>query len=521
MKNSILYLIPGSKQFKRGNKPLAVIYFLITAIGYISGFFPGFFIHILYLFLSYRKSFGLLLEVDQKSQLTQRLEKEVQEKEEALERLKNSLESITSRLSISGDLESLNAEKEQKEIELEHITRKKQEQLAALELADDISALKGRLNELYKTRQEIKDTIGSLREEVKALEEEQILQSYGFYEAKYSFPDSKDYQDQLDVIKTNQKKILKSKQATIFGQTWVVEGSEAKGKKMMDDYSKLMLRAFNGECDAAISKVRYNNITTMEKRIQRSFDALNKLGKVNKCEIWDEYYSLKLKELQLTHEYQEKKQEEQEEQRFLREQMREEQKALKEFEKARQEAEKEESQYQKALEKARQEFVGVSKGEQEKLQLEIDALEQKLKEAEQRSERAKSRAQMTKSGYVYVISNIGSFGEDIYKIGMTRREDPDVRIRELSDASVPFPFDIHAQIWSEHAPALESKLHQFFGDRRLNKANERKEFFQVSLEEIEAAVDQLLKDEPDSNISLHFTKVAEAEEYRKTMQLSK
>jgi DNA polymerase III alpha subunit (gram-positive type) len=280
-----------------------------------------------------------------------------------------------------------------------------------------------------------------------------------------------------------------------------------------------MLRAFNGECDAAVSKVRYNNVSTMEKRIQKSFDAINKLGKINKCEISDEYYSLKLKELQLTHEYREKKQEEQEEQRFLKEQMREEQKALQELEKARKAAEKEEEQYQKALEKARKEFAGVSKEDQEKLQAEINELEQKLKEAEQRSERAKSRAQMTRSGYVYVISNIGSFGENIYKIGMTRREDPDVRVRELSGASVPFPFDIHAQIWSEDAPGLESKLHQFFSDRRLNKANERKEFFKVSLDEIEATVNRFLQDDPESKISLHFTKIAEAEEYRKTIQL--
>jgi hypothetical protein len=519
MKNSTLYLIPGSKQFKNGKKLLAGIYFLTTAIGYISGFFPGFFIHILYLFLSYRKSFSLVVEVDQKTQLIKRIDEDIESTRKALIQTENSLESTRNRLSIAEDIESLILEKERQETELEKIIREKQEQLTKLELLDDVSHLENRLNELRKTRQETQDTISNLKEEVQALEEEQILQSYGFYESKYSFPDSEGYQAQLDVIKASQKKVLMSKQAAIFHQNWIVEGSEAKGKKMMDDYSKLMLRAFNGECDAAVSKVRYNNVSTMEKRIQKSFDAINKLGKINKCEISDEYYSLKLKELQLTHEYREKKQEEQEEQRFLKEQMREEQKALQELEKARKAAEKEEEQYQKALEKARKEFAGVSKEDQEKLQAEINELEQKLKEAEQRSERAKSRAQMTRSGYVYVISNIGSFGENIYKIGMTRREDPDVRVRELSGASVPFPFDIHAQIWSEDAPGLESKLHQFFSDRRLNKANERKEFFKVSLDEIEATVNRFLQDDPESKISLHFTKIAEAEEYRKTIQL--
>ncbi|MGD1903157.1 MAG: GIY-YIG nuclease family protein [Geitlerinemataceae cyanobacterium] len=246
---------------------------------------------------------------------------------------------------------------------------------------------------------------------------------------------------------------------------------------------------------------------------------LNKLSETNQCQIAEEYYDLKLKELQLTHEYREKKQEEQEEQRILREQMREEKKAAKQLEKARKEAEKEERQYQEALERARKEFPGVSEEEKEKLQAEIEELERKLREAEEKSERAISRAQMTRSGHVYIISNIGSFGENVYKIGMTRREDPDERIRELSSASVPFPFDIHAHIWSEDAPELETKLHQFFSGRRVNKANERKEFFNVSLGEIEAAVQKILKDDPHAKAEIQFTKVAEAKEYRQTMQI--
>jgi hypothetical protein len=123
-----------------------------------------------------------------------------------------------------------------------------------------------------------------------------------------------------------------------------------------------------------------------------------------------------------------------------------------------------------------------------------------------------SRAQMTRSGHVYIISNIGSFGEDIYKIGMTRRLVPEERIQELGDASVPFPFDIHALIFCEDAPTLETKLHNCFDSRRINQVNLRKEFFRVSLAEIQEVVRQ-------NHGEIEFTLIAQADEYRKTQAL--
>jgi hypothetical protein len=126
--------------------------------------------------------------------------------------------------------------------------------------------------------------------------------------------------------------------------------------------------------------------------------------------------------------------------------------------------------------------------------------------------RAISQAQMTRVGHIYVISNIGSFGEDVYKIGMTRRLDPLDRVRELGDASVPFQFDVHAIIYSEDAPSLEYELHRKFKDRRLNMVNGRKEFFKVALDEVEAFILQ------QTNASILFTKLAEAKEYRETLK---
>jgi hypothetical protein len=191
--------------------------------------------------------------------------------------------------------------------------------------------------------------------------------------------------------------------------------------------------------------------------------------------------------------------------------MREEEKAQKELERAQKEAEDEEARFKKALDKARKELGSASQNELYELNNQISSLERKLLEAQERKERAISMAQMTKVGHIYVISNIGSFGEDVVKIGMTRRLDPLDRVRELGDASVPFRFDIHAIIYSENAPQLENELHKKFNDRRLNRINNRKEFFKASLEEIEVFVKE------HAGAEIEFTKVAEAREYRETL----
>jgi len=311
--------------------------------------------------------------------------------------------------------------------------------------------------------------------------------------------------------------MIKDKKAAVCRTEWSVGGSVKEGKKMTDNFLKLVLRAFNGECDAAVMKVKYNNIKTMENRIRKTYEDLNKLSQTTHCEITSRYLDLKLQELWLTYEYQEKKYQEQEEQRIIREQMREEEKALRELEKARQDAEREERRYQEALEKARRDVESATGKAQEKLLSQIEELQKRLAEAEANKERAISQAQLTKSGHVYIISNIGSFGEDVYKIGMTRRLEPMDRVKELGDASVPFPFDVHAMIFCENAPELESRLHRHFNNRRVNKENERKEFFRVSLEEIVRVVRETDEELRICKSEVTFTKLAEAADYRKTL----
>jgi hypothetical protein len=364
---------------------------------------------------------------------------------------------------------------------------------------------------------ELSTKVAVLRTKLQELEEQDFVEAFGFYDSKYDFQEAEDYKQRLDVIRNQQKQMIKSKTAAVCNTEWSVGGSLKEGKKMTDNFLKLVLRAFNGECDAAVMKVKYNNIQTMEKRITKACDELNKLSQTTNCEVTSQYFDLKLQELWLTHEYQEKKYQEQEEQRAIREQMREEERALRELEKAKQEAEREERRYQEALEKARRDVESATGKAQEKLFAQIQELQQRLTEAEALRQRAISQAQMTKFGHVYIISNIGSFGDDVYKIGMTRRLEPMDRVKELGDASVPFPFDVHAMIFCENAPELEARLHRRFDVRRMNKANGRKEFFRVSLEEIVKAVREIDQDLKTCKSEIKITKVAEAAEYRKTL----
>ncbi|MCB0713538.1 MAG: DUF4041 domain-containing protein [Ignavibacteriae bacterium] len=381
-----------------------------------------------------------------------------------------------------------------------------------LKVAEEIETIRKEKETIEMQLAKLREGITRLREEFATLEEEENLQAHGLYKPSYDFLTSKQYNERLKEIRDQQKEMVKNERAAISKGTWTVGGSEAKGRKMIRETLKLALRAFNGESEAAVANVTFKNVVAMEKRIRRAFEVINKLVTSQSCEITEEYLNLKLEELALAFEYREKVQEEREEQRQIREQMREEERAQKELEKAQQAAEKEEAMFREALERARKEAESGAASNQEALMAEIEALQQKLAEAAVNKDRAISRAQMTRSGHVYIISNIGSFGEDVYKIGMTRRLDPMDRVRELGDASVPFSFDVHAIIYADDAPGLESALHTRFSTHRVNRINERKEFFRASLEEIAEFVHEHHGD-------IELTMVAEAREWREGLVL--
>ena len=369
-----------------------------------------------------------------------------------------------------------------------------------------------RENELKSNYSQKKDLYEKLVREVSLLDDQLEDLSYGLYEPHFNFDTSERYKIEIKNIRTQQKGMVRAKNAAICEQDWTVGGSKSEGTKMINRTTKLMLRAFNNECDAAVLKVRWNNVQKMKERVSKAYEAINKLGEPVAIEVNSKYLELKLKEIGLAYEYQEKLQAEKEEQLRIRKQMREEEKVRREIEKAMQDAIREEHVYSKALEEARHEMETAQGEKLTKLKIQMALLEEKLKEAEEKGLRAQSMAEKTKSGHVYIISNIGSFGKDIYKIGLTRRLEPEIRVKELGDASVPFSFDIHAMIYSENAPGLEYAFHQHFKEKQLNLVNSRKEFFAVSLGEIqEYAVRNGLKTE--------FTKIAEAKEYRETVAI--
>jgi hypothetical protein len=340
-----------------------------------------------------------------------------------------------------------------------------------------------------------KAVFDSLQNQVKLLEEDLTDISFGLYKPHFKFGTPDEYKARLEAVREQQKAMLRGGEAAKVAIAWSVGGSRREGERMQKQYMKLVLRAFNGECDAAVARVEWNNAAKMEERIRKAFEAINELGDVMQLSITTAYLDLKLEELRLEFELEEKKHEVAEEQRQIREQMREEEKAQREAEKAQEEATEEEETSERALEEARVELAKSQGAEHQRLTERILGLEVQLDEARKKGQRAKALAELTKSGYVYIISNVGSLGENVFKIGLTRRLDPMDRVRELGSASVPFAFDVHAMVYSEDAPTLEAELHRHFADRYVNLVNMRKEFFRVSLDELEAvtATNRVLK----------------------------
>ena len=280
-----------------------------------------------------------------------------------------------------------------------------------------------------------------------------------------------------------------------------------------DHALKFVLSTFNGKVDTVLSRVKPGNQGKLIQEIKDAYALVNKDGEVYKnARIQEEYLDSRLEELKWAVAVQKLKEKTREEQRAIREQIREEERARREIERAIKQAEREEELVNKAIAKIRKQFEEASEAEKAKLEAQLLELNVKLVEAEEKSKKAISMAQQTKKGHVYIISNIGSFGEDVYKIGLTRRLDPNERVRELGDASVPFPFDVHAMLASDDAPALETALHRRFLERQVNKVNKRKEFFRVSLKELREAADEL-------GLEASWTLTAEAAQYRETLAL--
>lgn len=380
-------------------------------------------------------------------------------------------------------------------------------------LNSDKSVLESNLEELARDISLHKLNIEKLDSEIKNrenqivdLDDEILVQEFGLYRPHYNFANALDYKDRLAEIRAKQKALIKSKTAVSGDTNWQVNGNSSQGKKMVNDTQKLLLRAFNTECDELIGKVKYTNYDASLNRIYKSAETISKLGVIMNISITPAYLNLKVEELRLSFEYQQKKQQEKEAQKAARAELREAARLQKEIEAQRKKIEKEQTHYQTAYDHL---LVQLQADPENKdlLDKKMD-LESQLNDIDKAMKDIDYREANQRAGYVYVISNIGAFGPDVYKIGMTRRLDPQDRVDELGDASVPFNFDVHAMIFSDDAPALEAALHRAFEDRKLNMVNTRREFFNVTLDEIK----EVIKKNFDKTVE--FIDVPDAEQYR-------
>jgi len=384
---------------------------------------------------------------------------------------------------------------------------------AKANLLAEIKSLENKFKTSESEASSSAEKLNSLKSQLKIYQEDISLIEYGFYKKHYDFDISARFKDALEAVRDKQKSLISNERAVEGDKEWKINGSDSEGAKMIKRLEKLMLRAFNGDSDSIVSNVSWSNADKMEAKLETAYNAVNKLADSYRISINRDYFKLKLDELRLMFEYQMKLKAEKEEQRRIQEQIREEERAQKEIDRALKDADDEEERYSKALDRAKKEIGQATGAELDKLTEKLHLLELQLSEAQANKQRAISRAQLTKSGHVYIISNIGSFGENKFKIGMTRRLEPMDRIKELGDASVPFEFDVHAIIYTEDAPSFESKLHEHFDHRRINKVNERKEFFEVTIEEIETVVKRY-------NATIEIIKESEAKDYRQTLALN-
>lgn len=386
------------------------------------------------------------------------------------------------------------------------------ERAKALFTDQEIGTLQRQKEDLTSKLETMREEAGNLRKEIAIYDNDIQMIEFGLYEPVFEFASSEMYKTRLETIFIRQKEMVKNDKAATFPDNFTLNGSASQGKKMVKDNVKQIIRSFNNECDVLIDKVKFNNIDAYRKRIIKSYEQLNKLNEKMDVAITPEYLETKLDELTLSYEYAVKKQEEKERAKEERERLREEAKLQKEIEAQRKALEKEQQQYQRALNAI--EIQLKANPEDPDLLAKKAELEANLDEVHKGIEDVDYREANKRAGYVYIISNIGSFGENVYKIGMTRRLEPMDRVNELGDASVPFNFDVHAMIFSDDAPALENALHHAFEDKRVNMINNRREFFRVSLDEIEKVVKENFKERV-----VEFTRIPEAEQYRKSEKM--
>lgn len=345
-----------------------------------------------------------------------------------------------------------------------------------------------------------------LYNEIAYLEKEAICKQYIF--SDYDTLTSEECKNELALLKRREQDLIEREIA--------LNVNASGNKKEINANKKQILRCFNSECDNALIALSIKNIDAIRSKMTKSFETLNKIFIYDGIQLSHELLQVKLEELNLVYTFELKREQERVQQKAIKEQMIEEEKVRREIERQKAKLEKDQTQCSNEIKKLMG-YLQETQSDVEK-QLYIDKikeLEVKLKQLEADKETILEREANARAGYVYIISNIGAFGQDVYKIGMTRRLEPMDRVKELGSASVPFEFDVHAMIFSDDAPSLENALHQKFEKQSVNRVNLRKEFFRVTLNEIESAVKEKY------NNTVKFTRVPVAKEYNATLEILK
>ncbi len=364
----------------------------------------------------------------------------------------------------------------------------------ASDLRDESDALRARIAELEAA---LARAEGEADPSVIDLDDQRVLQDVGIYRYHHPLESAAAYKDRLESLESEMDAVIKSGRAVLAADMFTFSGSLAKGRRMVADLSKLMLRAYNAEADNCVRSLRSGNISTAVRRLESAVAAIEKLGVIMEMRVNPDYHALRVRELELTADFQVKLQEERERAREERELLREQRRAEQELAAERERLEKERAHYQSALATLR------ANGDETA----ADELAGRLADIDQAIAANDYRIANIRAGYIYVISNVGAFGPNIVKIGMTRRLEPMDRVRELGDASVPFPYDVHALFFSNDAITLENELHKAFSVQRVNFVNLRREFFFTTPAEVR---DILLE---KAGGLLEFTEQSAAPEY--------
>lgn len=353
--------------------------------------------------------------------------------------------------------------------------REEMQQLGMLDVAE-LQRERGRLHKAVEEQRatfqreaaEFESRLAMLRREVVVTEETAILQEVGIYDYKHPLSDSVAYRSELANIQERIKAMAKREGGAIqAAQGWTVNGSEAQGRKMVRDFSTLMIRAYNAEADNLVRGLKPYKLASAVDRLGKVATTIARLGKTMSISVAPSYHDLRVRELTLTADFQQKLAEEKDREREERERLREERKVQQEIEQERQRLQKERQHYENAHKAL------LAEGDEEgaaRLREQLDDIERAIQDVDY-------RAANIRAGYVYVISNVGAFGQEMIKVGLTRRLEPMDRIHELGDASVPFRFDVHALFFSKDAVGIETQMHQRLADRRVNRVNLRREFF--------------------------------------------